>query len=177
MYLTYKTARNQNNELQRRFTLSNIHRVLTLGLALLMSLSLSAPALAQGTPEAQVRVAHLSPDAPNVDVSVNGEPVAALQNVPYGTISPYLPLPASTQQVTVYPAGDRSQPVIDTPVDLVAGDPQRFANPDDFEIGRADANRHLAFGKGIHVCLGAPLARVEGQGAFATLFQRFPELR
>src|SRR5215212_5943743 len=121
MYLTYKTARNQNNELQRRFALSNIHRVLTLGLALLMSLSLAAPALAQGTPEAQVRVAHLSPDAPNVDVSVNGEPVAALQNVPFGTISPYLPLPAGSQQVTVYPAGDSSQPVIDTPVELAAG--------------------------------------------------------
>src|SRR5215213_2853266 len=86
-----------------------------------MSLSLSAPALAQGTPEAQVRVAHLSPDAPNVDVSVNGEPVAALQNVPFGTISPYLPLPAGSQQVTVYPAGDSSQPVIDTPVELAAG--------------------------------------------------------
>jgi Domain of unknown function (DUF4397) len=92
-----------------------------LGLALVMALALAAPALAQGTPEAQVRVAHLSPDAPNVDVSVNGEPVAALQNVPYGTVSPYLPLPAGTQQVTVYPAGDRSQPVIDTPVDLATG--------------------------------------------------------
>jgi hypothetical protein len=101
--------------------LSNIRRVFTLALALVVALALAAPAFAQGDPEAQVRVAHLSPDAPNVDVSVNGEPVAALQNVPYGTISPYLPLPASTHQVTVYPAGDRSQPVIDTPVDLVAG--------------------------------------------------------
>jgi hypothetical protein len=92
-----------------------------LGLALLVALALAAPALAQETPEAQVRVAHLSPDAPNVDVSVNSEPVAALQNVPFGTISPYLLLPAGTQQVTVYPAGDSSQPVIDAPVDLAAG--------------------------------------------------------
>ncbi len=103
--------------------MSNVRRVFVLGLALLIALSLTAPtAFAQsGGGQAQVRVAHLSPDAPNVDVSVNGQPVAALQNVPYGTISPYLPLPAGSQQVTVYPAGDSFQPVIDTPVDLAAG--------------------------------------------------------
>jgi Domain of unknown function (DUF4397) len=103
--------------------LSNVRRVFVLGLALLIALTLAVPpAFAQsGGGQAQVRVAHLSPDAPNVDVSVNGEPVAALQNVPYGTISPYLPLPAGSQRVTVYPAGDNSRPVIDTPVDLAAG--------------------------------------------------------
>lgn len=101
--------------------MSNIRRILTLGLALMMALVLAAPALAQSTAEAQVRVAHLSPDAPNVDVYVNGQPVDALLNVPYGTVSSYLTLPAGTQQVTVYPAGDASTPVIDTTVDLAAG--------------------------------------------------------
>ena len=102
--------------------MSNVRRVLVLGLAVLMALTLTVPAFAQsGGGQAQVRVAHLSPDAPNVDVRVNGEPVAALQNVPYGTISPYLPLPAGSQRVTVYPAGDTSQPVIDTPVELAPG--------------------------------------------------------
>lgn len=99
--------------------MSNIRRMLTVGLALLAALALAAPALAQGTGEAQVRVAHLAPDAPNVDVYVNGEP--ALTNVPYTTISDYLTLPAGTQQVTVYAAGDTATPVIDTPVDLAAG--------------------------------------------------------
>ena len=99
--------------------MSNIRRMLTVGLALLTALALAAPALAQGTGEAQVRVAHLAPDAPNVDVYVNGEP--ALTNVPYTTISDYLTLPAGTQQVTVYAAGDTATPVIDTPVELAAG--------------------------------------------------------
>jgi cytochrome P450 family 107 subfamily K polypeptide 1 len=56
-------------------------------------------------------------------------------------------------------------------------DPARFPDPEAFAIGRAEADRHLAFGKGIHVCLGAPLARLEGQVVFGTLFRRFPELR
>jgi cytochrome P450 len=74
---------------------------------------------------------------------------------------------------TVIPKGEQ------TTVSLASAnrDPERFANPDVFDITRADANRHVAFGKGIHVCLGAPLARVEGQVAFTTLFRRFPELR
>jgi hypothetical protein len=100
--------------------LSNIfRRVFIFGLALLAALALAAPALAQGNGDAQVRVAHLSPDAPNVDVYVNGEP--ALTDVPYTTVSSYLSLPAGTQQVTVYAAGDTSSPVIDTPVKLAAG--------------------------------------------------------
>ena len=74
---------------------------------------------------------------------------------------------------TVIPTGEQAT------VSLASAnrDPARFANPDVFDITRADANRHVAFGKGIHVCLGAPLARVEGQVAFSTLFRRFPELR
>jgi len=100
--------------------LSNIfRRVLILGLALLAAFALAAPALAQESGEAQVRVAHLSPDAPNVDVYVNGEP--ALTDVPYTTVSSYLSLPAGTQQVTVYATGDNSTPVIDAPVKLAAG--------------------------------------------------------
>jgi LPXTG-motif cell wall-anchored protein len=95
-----------------------IRRLFVLGLALPLALALAAPAFAQGG-EAQVRVAHLAPDAPNVDVYVNGEPV--LTDVAYTTISDYLSLPAGTQQVTVYATGDTSTPVIDTPVEVAAG--------------------------------------------------------
>jgi cytochrome P450 len=55
-------------------------------------------------------------------------------------------------------------------------DEQHFENPDTLDIAR-EPNRHLAFGKGIYHCLGAPLARMEGQIAINTLVHRFPNLR
>jgi cytochrome P450 len=54
-------------------------------------------------------------------------------------------------------------------------DPAHFPDPDRLDVGRAD-NRHVAFGFGIHYCLGAPLARVEGQIAIGSLLRRFPKL-
>lgn len=54
-------------------------------------------------------------------------------------------------------------------------DPAQFSDPDRLDIQR-EPNRHVAFGLGIHYCLGAPLARLEAQIAFPELLKRFPDL-
>ncbi len=54
-------------------------------------------------------------------------------------------------------------------------DESQFPDADTLDISR-DPNRHLAFGQGVHYCLGAPLARLEGQIAIQTLLARMPDL-
>jgi len=55
-------------------------------------------------------------------------------------------------------------------------DPETFPAPHEFDIARKDAP-HVAFGGGAHLCIGAPLARLEAQVALLSFFQRFPNAR
>ena len=56
-------------------------------------------------------------------------------------------------------------------------DEAAFARPGEFDVHRPDAERHLAFGKGLHYCLGANLGKLEAQVAVAELARRYPRLR
>jgi cytochrome P450 len=55
-------------------------------------------------------------------------------------------------------------------------DPDVFCHPEQLDITRQEAS-HIAFGRGIHHCLGAPLARLEGRIAFEAILERFADLR
>jgi hypothetical protein len=68
--------------------------------------------------------------------------------------------------------GDR----VFTMINAANRDPEQFAEPDRLDLARQN-NRHIAFGYGIHFCLGAPLARLEAQIAVPALVARFPDMR
>ncbi|MFI6499497.1 cytochrome P450 [Nonomuraea typhae] len=82
----------------------------------------------------------------------------------------------ATEPVTIggvtIPAGE---PVV---IALAAAhhDPDRFADPDRFDIARPDADQHLGFGHGLHHCLGAPLGRLEAVAGLGALVRRLPGL-
>ena len=100
-----------------------MHRQLTrltgLVIAGAIFLSIAGPTGAAGT--SMVRVLHASPDAPAVDVYLDGTAVSALTNVPFGVISGYLAIPAGAHNVKVYATGTTTGPVIDADVTVAAG--------------------------------------------------------
>ncbi len=72
-------------------------------------------------------------------------------------------LPAGTRVFLNFASGNRQ--------------PDRFDDPDTFDLHRANAGQHISFGKGIHFCLGAGLARTEARIALELLAERLPSLR
>jgi cytochrome P450 PksS len=80
------------------------------------------------------------------------------------------------EDVTIGPVTVRRGEMVSAVLGSANHDESQFPDPDTLDITR-DPNRHLALGAGIHFCLGAPLARIEGQIALTTLFQRFPRMR
>jgi hypothetical protein len=100
--------------------MTRVLRTAVAGLTLASLLLVSAlPALANSN--ANVRVLHASPDAPPVDIYVNDSVVDGLTNVPFGTISDYLSLPADTYNVKVFATGTTTDPVIDADVTIDGG--------------------------------------------------------
>jgi cytochrome P450 len=72
---------------------------------------------------------------------------------------------------TIIPAGE----IVLVSLSSANRDPARYHSPDRLDTGR-DPGDHLGFGHGVHYCLGAPLARMEAEIAFAALLTRFPDM-
>ena len=74
-----------------------------------------------------------------------------------------VPIPAGSRISIFYAAANR--------------DPSQWPEPDTFDIHRDEAKRHVGFGAGVHYCIGAPLARMEGRIAFERLLTRLTNIR
>jgi cytochrome P450 len=91
-------------------------------------------------------------------IKVNASIRFATQDVPFGDVV----IPAGDPVLISYAAANR--------------DPRHFANPDQLDIRRANNGGHVAFSDGVHYCIGAPLARAEGQIAISALLAACPDL-
>ncbi len=88
------------------------------------------------------------------------------------------PVNLATLRFTTEPVTIAGTEIPEGEIDLVSltaanRDERRYPDPDELDLHR-DTSQHVAFGYGIHHCLGAPLARLEGEIAFRTLLSRFP---
>ncbi|RSM80068.1 cytochrome P450 [Kibdelosporangium aridum] len=91
-------------------------------------------------------------------------PVQQSQRVPHEDVELHdTKIPANSQVVLLIGAANR--------------DPEVYSEPDRFDIHRTDVPDHLSFSSGIHYCIGAPLARLEGDIAFRALATRMPKLK
>jgi cytochrome P450 len=97
-------------------------------------------------------------EALRIESPVQGQPRITTRDTEVGGA----PIPAGTIVVVRFGAANH--------------DPAEFAAPDRFDIRRANAANHLAFGAGPHYCIGAPLARQEIQLAFTILLQRLDDI-
>jgi hypothetical protein len=134
-------------------------------------LAISAlPALAADN--AQLRVLHASPDAPAVDIWINDAVVDGLTDVPFGTLSGYLEVPAGDYNVKVFAAGTDTDPVIDADVTLASGKAYTAAAIGELasitaavfeDGGMAAADKAMA--RVIHLSPDAPAVDVAPDGA------------
>jgi cytochrome P450/nitrite reductase/ring-hydroxylating ferredoxin subunit len=104
-------------------------------------------------------IANAIEEALRLDAPVQGLFRTAMRTVELGGVR----IPKGAHLELLYASGNR--------------DRARFDDPDRFEVRRADAFNHMAFGFGIHFCIGASLARLEGRVALETLLDRLPNLR
>jgi hypothetical protein len=130
----------------------------------------------------KLRVAHLSPDAPNVDVYVDGESV--LSNVPFTAVSGYLSVPSKTQEIEVFVSGTTMNPVISATLTWLPGEAytvgatglvgQNDLQPIvlmDNQIGNPNGDAHVRF---VHTAPDAPAVNIRVANGGPTLFENVP---
>jgi hypothetical protein len=83
----------------------------------------------------------------------------------------------AVEDVTIGGVTIRAGEGVIVPIHVANRDPEFFTAPDDLDLDRANARQHLAFGYGVHQCLGQPLARAELQIVLPEIFRRLPELK
>jgi cytochrome P450 len=114
------------------------------------------PRLASSLREDPSEIPSFVEESLRLESPIQGLYRTALEDVEVGGVT----IPAGSRVFVLYGAANR--------------DPRMWDDPDDLDVGRELAQRHLAFGRGIHTCLGAPLAREEGRIAVEQLLDRLP---